>query len=76
MFAALGRLVATYPRWVLALWFCMSVAALPFAARVGEVLTAEPVPPSTGAALSSSYQKGTRSWPSRARLPDRSTRAS
>ena len=51
MFAALGRLVATYPRWVLALWFCMSVAALPFASRVGEVLTAEPVPPSTGVAL-------------------------
>src|SRR5690606_11896120 len=29
----------------------MSVAALPFASRVGEVLTAEPVPPSTGVAL-------------------------
>lgn len=51
MFAALGRLVATYPRWVLALWFCLSVAAFPLASRVGEVLTAEPVPPSTGVAL-------------------------
>ncbi len=51
MFAALGRLVATYPRWVLLVWFCLSVAALPLASRIGEVLTAEPVPPSTGVAL-------------------------
>ncbi len=51
MFTALGRLVATYPRWVLAAWFCLSALSLPVASRIGEVLTAQPVPPSTGVAL-------------------------
>ncbi len=51
MFAALGRLVATYPRWVLLSWFVLGVVSLPYAARVGEVLTAEPVPPSSGESL-------------------------
>lgn len=50
MFALLGRLVARYPRFVLAAWFALSVVATPFAARVGEVLTAAPAPPEEGVA--------------------------
>ncbi len=50
MFASLARTVTRYPRWVLAAWFVVTVAATPFAARVGEVLTAEPVPPASGVA--------------------------
>ncbi|HZW29050.1 MAG TPA: MMPL family transporter, partial [Trueperaceae bacterium] len=50
MFALLGRTVARYPRLVLAAWFLATLAAAPFAARVGEVLTAEPTPPADGVA--------------------------
>ncbi len=50
MFATLARTVARHPRRVLAAWLVLTLAAAPFAARVGEVLTAEPEPPATGVA--------------------------
>ena len=50
MFALLARLVAYHPRRVLAAWFALTLVALPSAARVGEVLTAAPVPPEDGVA--------------------------
>ncbi|HEX7039222.1 MAG TPA: MMPL family transporter [Trueperaceae bacterium] len=50
MFAPLARTVARHPRRVLAAWLLLALAAAPFAARVGEVLTAEPEPPATGVA--------------------------
>ncbi|MDZ7703133.1 MAG: MMPL family transporter [Trueperaceae bacterium] len=42
MFDALASLVRRYPRWILALWGLLFLIALPFASRVGEVLTAQP----------------------------------
>ena len=50
MFAAIGTLVAKYPRWVLGAWFVLALASLPFGIRVGEVLTGQPAAPETGAA--------------------------
>ena len=50
MFTLLARFVARYPRWVLAAWLVLTLAATPFAARVGEVLTAEPTAPAQGVA--------------------------
>lgn len=50
MFAAIGTLVAKYPRWVLGAWFVLALASLPFGIRVGEVLTGQPEAPDTGAA--------------------------
>lgn len=38
----LANLVSHHPRWVLAAWLVLTLAALPFAARVGSVLTAQP----------------------------------
>ncbi len=51
MFAALATLVRRYPRYLLALWTVLPLLALPFAGRVGEVLTAQAgvVPGSSGA---------------------------
>jgi RND superfamily putative drug exporter len=44
----LAKLVSHRPRLVLAIWLAAVLAALPFAARVGEVLHAQPnVPPSS-----------------------------
>ncbi|MFA5594561.1 MAG: MMPL family transporter [Trueperaceae bacterium] len=48
MFAAIGTLVAKYPRWVLGAWFVLALASLPFGIRVGEVLTGQPAAPDTG----------------------------
>lgn len=48
MFEGLGRLVARYPRWVLAAWFVLALGSLPFGARVGEVLNAQPDAPKHG----------------------------
>src|SRR5690606_5130305 len=50
VFTLLARFVARYPRWVLAAWLVLTLAATPFAARVGEVLTAEPTAPAQGVA--------------------------
>ena len=41
MFAALGTLISRYPRFVLAAWLALTLLALPFAGRVGEVLSAQ-----------------------------------
>lgn len=63
MFSLLGTAVARYPRWVLGTWLVLSVAALPLAARVGEVLTGQPDAPVDGRAaavrsvLASSFQQ-------------------
>lgn len=51
MFTALATLVRRYPRYVLALWTLLPLLALPFAGRIGEVLTAQAgVVPGSGAA--------------------------
>ncbi len=52
MFAALGKLTSRYPRWVLGGWLLVTLVSLPFGARVGEVLTAQPDAPPGGAAAS------------------------
>lgn len=44
MLRAFARVVSKYPRWLLAGWFLIAGLSLPFAARVGEVLTAQPDP--------------------------------
>ena len=41
MFAALGTFISRYPRFVLATWLGLTLLALPFAGRVGEVLNAQ-----------------------------------
>ena len=38
----MARITARYPRWVLAAWLLLAGISLPFAARVGTVLTAQP----------------------------------
>lgn len=48
MFTRLGGLVARYPRWVLGAWFALALASLPFGARVGAVLSAQPDAPRHG----------------------------
>ncbi len=48
MFGALAGLVSRYPRFVLGAWLALSLASLPFAARVGDVLTAQPEAPREG----------------------------
>lgn len=48
MFTRLGELVSRYPRWVLGAWFVLTLAALPFTTRVGEVLDAQPDAPKQG----------------------------
>ncbi len=64
MFKALAVLVARYPRWVLGAWFAVSAVSLPFAARVGDVLSAQPEAPRQGMAaavqalLASEFQGG------------------
>lgn len=51
MLALIATLTSQYPRWILAAWFLIAGLALPFAARVGEVLTAQPdTPPGSVAA--------------------------
>lgn len=50
MFALLGTVVSRYPRWVLLAWLLAVTAALPFAARVGDVLTGQPDAPQEGEA--------------------------
>lgn len=45
MFAALAKLVERYPRWILVFWLVVTLAAAPYAARVGEVLTGQPESP-------------------------------
>ena len=45
MFRFVAHLISRYPRWVLFAWFILFVAALPLAARVGTVLTAQPGSP-------------------------------
>ncbi|MEJ2287877.1 MAG: MMPL family transporter [Deinococcales bacterium] len=42
MMRRIARITARYPRWVLAGWLLLAGLSLPFAARVGEVLTAQP----------------------------------
>ncbi len=42
MLSRLAHLTSHYPRWVLAAWLLVIGVSLPFAARVGEVLTAQP----------------------------------
>jgi len=42
MLRRIARITARYPRWVLAAWLLLAGISLPFAARVGEVLTAQP----------------------------------
>ncbi len=64
MFKALAGLVARYPRWVLGAWFVVSAVSLPFALRVGDVLSAQPEAPSQGTAaavqalLATAFQGG------------------
>ncbi len=48
MFAALAKLVERYPRWILLGWLIATLAAAPFALRVGEVLTGQPQAPAGG----------------------------
>lgn len=50
MFGILGTVVSRYPRWVLLAWLVAVAASLPFAARVGEVLTGQPDAPMEGEA--------------------------
>ncbi len=51
MLGRLAHFTAHRPRWVLAGWLLVIVVALPFAARVGDVLTAQPdTPPGSVAA--------------------------
>ena len=50
MFEAIGTLVSRYPRWVLAGWFLLATASVPFGLRVGEILTGHPEAPEAGAA--------------------------
>lgn len=50
MFAALGKLSSRYPRWVLGGWLLIALVSLPFSARVGDVLTAQPEAPEGGVA--------------------------
>src|SRR5690606_10785596 len=50
VFALLGTVVSPYPRWVLLAWLLAITAALPFAARVGDVLTGQPDAPQEGEA--------------------------
>lgn len=45
MFQSLARLVSTRPHLVLAIWLVLTLCAIPFASRVGEVLTAQPSDP-------------------------------
>ncbi len=58
MFAALGTLISRYPRFVLAAWLALTLLALPFAGRVGEVLSAQSsvVPGSAAAQVESLLQ--------------------
>lgn len=42
MFRPLAALVSRYPRYVVAFWLVLSAFALPYAGRVGEVLSAQP----------------------------------
>ncbi len=42
MLRRIARITARYPRWVLGGWLLVVAVALPFAARVGDVLTAQP----------------------------------
>ena len=42
MMRRIARITARYPRWVLAGWLLLAGISLPFAARVGDVLTAQP----------------------------------
>jgi len=44
----LANLASRRPRLVLAAWLLLTVASLPFASRVGEVLTAQPESPASG----------------------------
>ncbi len=48
MFEAIGTLVSRYPRWVLAGWFLLATASVPFGLRVGEILTGHPEAPAAG----------------------------
>lgn len=48
MIDAIARLVSSKPRWVLAGWLLVTLLSLPFAARVGEVLTGQPESPADG----------------------------
>ncbi len=53
MFDALATLARRYPRWILASWLLLVLIALPFASRIGGVLTAQPdaVPRSVAASV-------------------------
>lgn len=42
MFSVIAKLVSQYPRFVLGAWLLLTLCAIPFASRVGEVLTAQP----------------------------------
>lgn len=42
MLRHIARITGRYPRWVLAGWLLIAGISLPFAARVGDVLTAQP----------------------------------
>ncbi len=42
MLTRIARIIGRYPRWVLAAWLLLAGISLPFAARVGDVLTAQP----------------------------------
>ena len=46
----LARVVSRYPRWVLLFWLVVFAASLPFAARLPEVLVAQPDAPTGGVA--------------------------
>ncbi len=48
MISFFADLVSRRPRWVLLGWFVLTLVALPFAARVSEVLTAQPEAPEGG----------------------------
>ncbi|HZJ10427.1 MAG TPA: MMPL family transporter [Trueperaceae bacterium] len=48
MITFLANLASRRPRLVLAAWLLLTVASLPFASRVGEVLTAQPESPASG----------------------------
>lgn len=52
MLTRLARLTTRYPRWVLLAWVLVAAVSLPFAARVGEVLSGQPdVPIGSDAAI-------------------------
>ena len=42
MLKTIAYIATTYPRWVLAVWLCLFLGSIPFALRIGNVLSTDP----------------------------------